>query len=291
MDLKRFLADQNLQGFPAGLGGCRARGDQFGPCDHDVVVFDGTSQTSIVFLHDGQLVTLHHASTSETRTGLLIHLDSMNVISDDSWELGIHLSKLRERRAMLFQDHAKNCLLDSLFCCEKFKSGLESSDVFAPCWQRCASYLLIDAIHALNQKPPSPSHMLEQARKFEKTATNEKLSDATRTLGMERATPSLLERMLKSTMGFSDVAQDKSHSSVIQSKHDYFVKNSMLSDCYFYLGHVNKTNFLKIKDTLPQRPDLIHILKVAFDLEADPALLSRHVRSVQGICHEIMSSL
>ena len=60
----------------------------------------------------------------------------------------------------------------------------------------------------------------------------------------------LLERMLKSTIGFSDLVEKNNHSKIIQKKYDFFIKNSMLSDCYFYLGYVNKENFIKIKDTL-----------------------------------------
>jgi len=52
----------------------------------------------------------------------------------------------------------------------------------------------------------------------------------------------------------------------------------MLSDCYFYLGYINKENFVKIKDTIDSKPDLIHILRVAFDIEVDPHLLENQVK-------------
>lgn len=291
MDLKRFLADKNLQGLPAALTGCRVHGNSFDSCDHDVVIFDGKSQSNQIFSFENQFVNLHHHSIDDDRTDSLIRLDGMQIIMDDSWELGTLLSKIGEKRSKLFRDHAKNCLFDSLFCCEKCKQGLESSDVFYPCWQKCASYLLADAILALNQKTPGPSHMLELARQFEKNSTNEKISVIAQTLGIERATPSLLERMAKSTMGFSDMVEDNDQSKVIQNQHDYFVKNTMFSDCYFYLGYINKINFIKIKDSVSQRPDLIHILRVAFDLESDPALVSNHVRSVQEMCNDILSSV
>ena len=49
----------------------------------------------------------------------------------------------------------------------------------------------------------------------------------------------------------------------------------MLSDCYFYLGYINKQNFHKFQDPFCSRnqPDLIHILKISFDVEADTNLL------------------
>ena len=94
--------------------------------------------------------------------------------------------------------------------------------------------------------------------------------------------------MLKSTIGFSDLVEKNNHSQIIEQKHDFFVKNSMLSDCYFYLGYVNKENFLKIKDTLNKERDLIHILKIAFDIEADSNLLLQQSEIIQKSCSEIL---
>ena len=93
-------------------------------------------------------------------------------------------------------------------------------------------------------------HMLDLLRKLEKNTINEHISVATQTIGIERTTPTLLERMLKSTIGFSDMVEKNNRSQIIQQKHEFFVKNSMLSDCYFYLGYINKDNFVKIKDNL-----------------------------------------
>ena len=133
--------------------------------------------------------------------------------------------------------------------------------------------------------------MLEQLRKLEKNTVNEHISIVTQTIGIERATPTLLERMLKSTIGFSDLVEKNDHSKIIQQKHDFFIQNSMLSDCYFYLGYVNKENFVKIKDTLNREQDLIHILKIAFDVEADSNLLQQQSELVQKSCNEILEIL
>ncbi len=288
MDLEKFLADRGLQGHPAGLGGCRAHGDQFDSCDHDVVVFDGGRQGNRFLPHEGQFVNLHHCPIDATRTDSLVHLDGMRIVLDGSWDLGMLLSGLRQRRSALFRDYARNCLVGSLLCCEKCLRGPRESGAFSACWQKCASHMLADAILALNQRPPSPSHALEIARRFEKNAINGKMSVVAQTLGIERASPPLLERMLKSTIGFSDMAEGNGHPGAIGRKHGYFVENSMFSDCYFYLGCVNRDNFLRMKASLPRRPDLIHVLKTAFDLEADPVLVSQHARRTRDACHEIL---
>ena len=65
----------------------------------------------------------------------------------------------------------------------------------------------------------------------------------------------------------------------------------MLSDCYFYLCYVNKENFTKIKSTLDKNPDLIHILKIAFDTESDSNLLLEQVDHVSKSCLSILDIL
>ena len=169
----------------------------------------------------------------------------------------ILLSKINEKSSHLYSDFAKNCLIESKFCCQKTCDAIVNSDKFASCWQKCASYYLADAISSLNRLCSSPSHMLDLLRNLNKSPINDHISAVTQTVGIERTTPTLLSRMSKSTIGFSDLVENNHHSKIIQQKHDFFVKNSMLSDCYFYLGYVNKKNFMKVKDILNREQDLI----------------------------------
>lgn len=62
----------------------------------------------------------------------------------------------------------------------------------------------------------------------------------------------------------------------------------MLSDCYFYLGYINKENFLKIKDNLSRRQDLIYLLKIAFDVESDENLLEQQSETVQKSANSVL---
>lgn len=288
MDVKKFIAENALSGFPIGLGGCRISDLSFNSCDYDVFVFDEKSEPETIHKFDDDFVIIHHASLSETNSEKLLQYDQLEIIDDESWELRMLLSKIKEKRNSLFSDFAKNCLIESQFCCQKTKEAIQTGDAFAPCWQKCASYYLANALSSINQQRTSPSHMLDLLRKLEKNSINEHISIVTQTIGFERATPTLLERMLKSTIGFSDLVEKNGHSQIIQQKHDFFVNNSMLSDCYFYLGYVNKENFVKIKNTLSRQQDLIHILKVAFDVEADSNLLQQQSDLVQKSCNEIL---
>jgi hypothetical protein len=288
MDIKKFVENYELSDFPIGLGGCRISDLCFDSCDYDVIVFDEKSEQEKIIQFDDAFVMIHHASLSETRSNKLLQYDKLQIIRDESWDLQMFLSKIREKHAFLFSDFAKNCLIESLFCCQKTKESIQTSNVFAPCWQKCATYYLADAISSINHQRSSPSHLLDSFRKLEKSPINEHISIVTQTVGIERATPTLLERMLKSTIGFSDLIEKNNHSKIIQQKYDFFVKNSMLSDCYFYLGYVNKENFIKIKDTLNREQDLIHILKVAFDVEADTNLLQQQSDLIQKSCNDIL---
>jgi len=274
--------------FPIGLGGCRISDLHFDSCEYDIVVFDGKSEPEKIIKSGDEFVMIHHASLSETLSKKLLQYDKLQIIQDESWDLRMFLSKINEKRSSLFTDFAKNCLIESMFCCQKTKEAIQNSDVFSSCWQKCASYYLADAISSLNHQRLSPSHMLDLLRKLEKSPINEHISVVTQTVGIERATPTLLERMLKSTIGFSDLVEKNNHSQIIQQKHDFFLKNSMLSDCYFYFGYINKENFIKIKDTLNREQDLIHILKIAFDIEADSNLLLKQAELVQKSCNELL---
>ena len=288
MDIEKFVAENGLSNFPIGLGGCRASDLHFDSCEYDIVVFDGKSEPEKIVKSGDEFVMIHHASLSETLSKKLLQYDKLKIIQDESWDLRMLLSKINEKRSSLFTDFAKNCLIESMFCCQKTKEAIQNSDVFASCWQKCASYYLADAISSLNHQRSSPSHMLDLLRKLVKSPINEYISVVTQTAGIERATPTLLERMLKSTIGFSDLVEKNNHSQIIQQKHDFLLKNSMLSDCYFYFGIINKENFVKIKDTLNREQDLIHILKIAFDIEADSNLLLQQAELVQKSCNEII---
>lgn len=293
MDFTQIIQDHHLSDFPIGLGGCRLSDAHFDSCGFDLVVFDGKTDSKQVIEYDTKHIVIHHASLSETNSKRLLQYDQLEIIQDDSWELRMLLSKIKEKRPQLFSDFAKNSLIESLFCCQKTKDAIENSDIFASCWQKCSSFYLADAISSLNHLRPNPSHMIDTLRKLKKTPINDHIVVATQSIGIERATSTLLERMTKSTIGFSDFVSDGSVSKLIRLKHDFFVTNSMLADCYFYLGYVNRDNFINIKDRLSQEPDLFHILKVAFDVEADSDVLMQSdlVKNSSNAILEIISNV
>ena len=291
MNYLTLIEENSWSEYPVGLSGCRLTDSFFDSCDYDITVFDDEIRNDEIIQFENNFVNIHHGSLSESQSKKLLQYDNMQIIQDESWDLRMFLSKIKEKRLKLYKDHAKNSLIESLFCCEKTKSGIKESSVFASCWQKCASFFLAEGILAVNNYISGPTHMLDMLRKLEKNPINENISIVNETVGIERSTPSLLERMVKSTIGFSDLFEKNNHSLLVQQKHQDFIKNSMLSDCYFYLGYINKQIFVNFKDFIEKQPDLIHILKVSFDVEADSNLLEQQANKLKKSANDILDSI
>lgn len=289
LDINQIIKEKNLSDFPVGLNENQTFANKFNFSKYDLVVFDGKSEPDTFFYDDGSFLRLTHGSIRESRSKNLLQYSNLKVIQDESWELRMFLSKIKEKLPLLYSDFGRNCLIESMFCCQKAQNSIESGNEFGPCWQKCASYFLAEAISSLNNFIFDPFYMLYSLRNFPKNSVNEKIPSVIQTTGIERSTPILLERMLKSTMGFSDKVNKNTQTKNIQKNHDFFVKNSMLSDCYFYLGYVNKENFYKIKNDLDRHPEFIHILKIAFDIEADPQLVLQHAHLVEKSCKDLVA--
>ena len=130
--------------------------------------------------------------------------------------------------------------------------------------------------------------MLKILRELDKNKTNETISVITDSIGIERSTPSLLSRMLKSTIGFSDLIEGNFHSKSILRKYTYLVENSLFSDCYFYLGYINRNTFKRIQD-LHRKPELIHMLKTGFDLENDTTKIESDANNLHQATNYLLS--
>jgi len=289
LEHKKILENLSVENFPVGLGGCKNQGPSYDCCEYDITIFDGTKEESFLE-HDGNFYHVYHGTLQEVSPDILLQYDGMTILLDEQWELRMLLSKIKEKKQQISNAYIKNCLVEAGVCITKAKHGL-NSDSYSSSWVKCAAYFLADAISVLNSHRPSPVHMLKNLRESPKNKTNERISVITDSIGIERATPSLLSRMLKSTIGFSDLIEGNSHSKIISRKYNYMVENSLLSDCYFYLGYVNRNNFKKIQD-LHRKPELIHLLKTAFDLENDTRIesdvnnLYNAINSLLSLAHE-----
>ncbi|MEX1052800.1 MAG: hypothetical protein WEC35_00140 [Nitrosopumilaceae archaeon] len=289
MDLKTLPEKLSLSHFPVGLGGCRSDGVNFECCEYNIVVFDDKKEYESVHEVEGELIKLHHGSLSETNSGILRQMQDTKILSDDQWKLRMFLSQIKEKEDKISNSYIQSCLVDAGVYTTKAREGVKTSDPLAPLWLKCGAYFLSDAISLINSKRPSPTHMLDFMRGFEKNRINESLAVVHQCLGTERATTSLLSRMIKSTIGFSDMVEANGHSKIIQKKYDYLLENSLLSDCYFYLGYTNRNNMIKIKDTIHHNLEYMYILKVALDAESDSLVVERQAVSILKTINEMVS--
>ena len=275
--------------FPVGLIGCHAEQANFDCCAYDIVIFDEQNKSDSLINNNDKLIKIRHGSLHENRVEKLIQLEKMQILSDEKWELQMFLAKIKEKKEKLFKTHKKNCIIESQFCLVKANNGLENSDPFIASWIKSAAYFLADAIILLNNNRPSPSHMLSILRNLKSSQTNETLSSVLNSIGLERSTPSLLSRMSKSTIGLSDLIEKNNNSMIIKQKTNYLIEKSLLSDCYFYIGYLNRNIFYSLKDSVNSYPELIHLLKTGFDLENDNITLKSHIESLTNVAETLLN--
>ena len=287
MDIKNVLEKLSIKEYPVGMGGCHSLGTNYDCCEYNLTVFDGKKQEESVLEFDGVFYHIYHGTLQETSPDILLQYNNMKILFDEQWELQTLLSKIKDKKEQIFNAYIKNCLVDATVCITKTKNGLDS-DPYASTWLKCAAFFLADAISVINLQCPSPAHMLKILRKFKKNKINECISTIAESIGIERATPTLLSRMSKSTIGFSDMIEANSHSKIISQKYQYMISNSLFADCYFFLGYINRNNFIKIKD-LHRKPEFIHILKTAFDLEGDFIKIESQANKLHNTANFLLS--
>ena len=276
--------------YPVGLGGCHAEQTNLDCCVHDITIFDQSDIPESVIEKDSQFFKIHHCTLTENRVEILIQLHHMQILYDDQWELKMFLAKIREKHESILKAFTKSSIIESQICLTKAKNVLDKSDPFISSWIKSAGYFLVDAILSLNNYRPSPSHMLGILRNLKSNQINEMLPIVLDSLGLERATPSLLRRMSKSTVGLSDLVEKNNNSKIIQHKINCFLDKSLFSDCYFYIGYVNRNNFYRIKNSLDKFPEIIHILKTGFDLEYDSSAFETDIQSLHEVAQILLKS-
>ena len=276
--------------YTVGLGGCHAEQTNLDCCVHDITIFDQSDIPESVIEKDSQFFKIHHCTLTENRVEILIQLHHMQILHDEQWELKMFLAKIREKHESILKAFTKSSIIESQICLTKAKNVLDKSDPFVSSWIKSAGYFLVDAILSLNNYRPSPSHMLGILRNLKSNQINEMLPIVLDSLGLERATPSLLRRMSKSTVGLSDLVEKNNNSKIIQHKINCFLDKSLFSDCYFYIGYVNRNNFYRIKNSLDKFPEIIHILKTGFDLEYDSSAFETDIQSLHEVAQILLKS-
>lgn len=290
MDVQKIPQILSLSHAPVGFGGCRNNGQYFECCEYNISVFDGGSGESVHEI-SGDLVNLHHCSLSESNVAVLAQLEGMSVLSDDQWALRMMLAKIKEKKEKISNSYTQSSLVDTGILANKARDAVKANDPFAAIWTKCAAYSMADALFSINSRRPSPVHMLEITRNLKKDDINQTFSLVHQTLGMERASTSVLARMVKSTIGFSDMVENNGNSAIIRRKYEYLVENSLLSDCYFYLGYVNRNNLMKVKNQIHKNPEYIHVLRVALDIESNQLAVDKQASALLERTNELLAGI
>lgn len=265
MDTQDLLDAAGETSHPVGLTGCRRRGDSYDCCEYDITIFDGDRPDDIVA--DDPPVLVHHGSLDEQDPARLVHYSDIRILRDESWDLRAMADRIRRNKKGIFSSHAGSMIVEALMCISRAETG----DVFAPCWTKAAAFALADAMLLLDMRAPSPAHGLQALRSLGRGETSRRMAEITGCMGIERASESLLRRMMSSTVGFSDLVHGPVYSGLIEAKCEYMMGQSMTADCYFYLGSINSGNLMQASQIARRNPDTIHILKVALDIEGGVA--------------------
>ena len=290
MNLDEIIKIIGQNNSPIALGGYDA--DDFDiDCNiHNLVLFDGKDISDKITTHESKTLKISHGTLSETNPEFLIHYQNLEIIQDPEWELKMFVSKIKEKKDVLFLSSSKNALVESQLSLSKAKNAFEHDDPFVSCWIKCAITSLIDSILLQNNILPYPAQALSLMRNLKQKNTNQFVDKIIAESGIERATSSLLSRMLKSSSGFSDMIENNQNSSIIEKKANYLIQNSLFADCYLYLIYQNRNNFYKIKDSLDKNSDKIHVLKTAFDLTITSSELSGTIDSLSDISKSLLSN-
>ena len=290
MNLDEIIKIIGQNNSPIALGGYDA--DDFDiDCNiHNLVLFDGKNISDEIITHESKTLKISHGILSETNPESLIHYQNLEIIQDPEWELKMFVSKIKEKKDVLFLSSSKNALVESQLSLSKAKNAFEHDDPFVSCWIKCAITSLIDSILLQNNILPYPAQALSLMRNLKQKNTNQFVDKIIAESGIERATSSLLSRMLKSSSGFSDMIENNQNSSIIEKKANYLIQNSLFADCYLYLIYQNRNNFYKIKDSLDKNSDKIHVLKTAFDLTITSSELSGTIDSLSDISKSLLSN-
>ena len=275
--------------FPLALGGYNSENFDIDCEIYPLVIFDGKNTPDEIIKHGSKLCKISHGNLSETNSEYLVYYENLQIIQDEQWELKMLISKIEKKRNILFSVSAKNALIESQLAISKAKNALEQDDPFVSCWIKCGIISLVDSILFQNHILPTPVDALSSIRNLKQKSTNQFADKIILETGIERATSSLLSRMLKSTCGFSDMIEKNQNSLIIHKKASYLIQNSLLSDCYLYLNYQNRNNFYKIKNSLNKNSDKIHVLKTAFDLTNTPSELLSSIDSMHSVTNALLA--
>ena len=72
----------------------------------NVIIFDGKDISDEIITHESKTLKISHGTFSETNPEHLIHYGNIKIIQDTQWELKMLVSKVQEKKNVLFSTSA-----------------------------------------------------------------------------------------------------------------------------------------------------------------------------------------
>ncbi len=287
MDLS-WLAEELGYDAPMALCGCRCAGDSFGCCEYNVTVFDERHGCDEARIGDAA-VLVRHDSVERPAYGTFAHMSQMRVIRDDSWSIGPKISAFAKKQDALFKHAAKISLVRAKLLLPAARAMLDGDAQEAPFWTKCAAFKLADAVSYYNMAEPGGAHMMSRLRALPNSAPNGVLSVVYDCLGAERATPSLLDRMRKSAIGFLEMTgTGRIALEIIDAKARHLESQSLLTDSYYYICRAVCAE-LYLQRCVSGIPDSqLYALKVALDPDNNTQHALASIDSLERAVTEFM---
>ena len=121
MNLDKIIKTIGSTVSPIALGGYDS--DDFdADCGiQNLIIFDGKDIPDEIVTRESETLKISHGNLSETNSEHLIHYGNIQIIQDTQWELKMLVSKVQEKKNMLFSTSAKNALVESQLSLSKAK--------------------------------------------------------------------------------------------------------------------------------------------------------------------------
>lgn len=229
-------------GAPAGLGGCRARGQSLDQCDYNLTVFDGPGPDE----YRGP-ARISHAALSDMRPERSVHYLGMRVLRDESWDLRTALASLKP--GPVLSAYSRGRAVEASMCCARAES---CDGPLSALWAKAGALHLAEAAMAAAGSGPSPTHGLAALRG----------SPVLGELGLERASPTLLGRMCESVVGISRCLGSGPPPEMLRAKREAMA--SAPAACYLYFASLA----WRLISPDPAGGGLGRLARVAMDLDA-----------------------
>lgn len=246
--------------YPVALIGCRASKTSLNCCEYDLAVF-APGDNKVVQV-DGLAIELLHFVGPVTN--YIVDLGGMVMLKDTNKfvlsSVVQHIGPEKYRKALAVA--GKKSLINSLFYQQRMASA--KYPAVAAMWLKIAAYEFVEGALALSGSRPMPLHELEQVRQTDSGSMIEGVEVALECIGIERATRPAILRSIEAIQELKSKDYDR---DLFMSKVEHLLGQSMLADCYYYVGRIVAKNLAKRKDSF--HISYAKLVQLALDLSND----------------------